>query len=214
MELRKLPPALAVISPTRRDLLIAIKVRGEARVEELSRALSITPSAVRQHIASLEADGLLAHRAVKGKPGRPKFVFRLTPASEAFFPRNYEGLVGDLIDILNEEDPALVGKVFERRAERRLARIKERLQGKPLGDRVRELVSLLQDEGYLADLEPTPDGGYRIVEHNCALLAAAEHSPLVCESELRFFRRALPDASIERVARIVDGSARCAYEIR
>lgn len=214
VELRTLPPALAVLSPTRRELLIAIKLRGEARVEELSRELSITPSAVRQHIAALESDGLLSHRAIKGKPGRPKFVFRLTPTSEAFFPRNYEGLVGDLIDILEEEDPSLVGKLFERRAERRLARIRERLQGRPLGERVREIVNLLEDEGYLAELEPTADGGFRIVEHNCALIVAAERSGLVCDSELHFLRQALPDARVERVARIVDGGYTCAYEVR
>jgi predicted ArsR family transcriptional regulator len=47
---------------TRRQLLEVLKRRGEARAEELAEALDVTVSAARQHLAALQAAGLVAHR--------------------------------------------------------------------------------------------------------------------------------------------------------
>ena len=55
---------------------------------------------------------------------------------------------------------------------------------------------------------------WRIVEHNCAIWAVALRYGQACTSELDFIRTVLPEADVERVAHMVAGARRCAYEVR
>src|SRR2546429_4523338 len=50
-------PSLAGLSVSAREVVLALKKRGEARASEIAAALGITPSGVRQHLSALRADG-------------------------------------------------------------------------------------------------------------------------------------------------------------
>ena len=199
---------------TRRTILATLKMRGEARAEELATALAVTPSAMRQHLSALSAEGLVDHRQVKGSPGRPKHVYHLSPAAEGLFPKAYGELTNELLDYVEEADPALIERVFARRRQRRIEGAKARLAGKSFAERVNELGRILDEDGYLAQVEPDGAGGFRVVEHNCAILSVASKYGQACSSELEFIRAALPDADIERVKHMMAGAFVCAYEVR
>jgi len=204
---------LDTMPPTRRALLDAIKRQGEARADELAAKLGITVSAVRQHLAALQADGLVEHREVRAGPGRPHHDYRLSERGDNLFPRRYASIVTDLLVEAEAEDPALVERMFERRRVRRVERAKERLAGKSFPERVAELTRLLDEDGYLAEVVPQDDGTFRIVEHNCAILAVARRYGAACGTELEFIREVLPDARVERVAHLLSGGHVCAYEV-
>jgi DeoR family suf operon transcriptional repressor len=195
-------------------LLLSLKRTGEARAEELADALEITTSAVRQHLAALSGEGLVAHEERRGGPGRPKHVYRLTEAAEALFPKRYGDLAAELLEYVGDSDPALVERLFAKRRQRRIANAKTRLAGKPFADQVAELTKILDEDGYLAAVEPMPDGSYRIVEHNCAILEVARQYGHACSSELEFIRKALPSATVERVQHMMAGAHVCAYEVK
>jgi DeoR family suf operon transcriptional repressor len=199
---------------TRQELLLTLKRTGGARAEELAGALAITPSAVRQHLTSLSADGLVAYEERRGGPGRPKHVYRLTESAEALFPKRYGDLASELLDYVEDADPAMVERLFAKRRQRRIANAKTRLAGKPFADQVAELTKILDEDGYLAAVEVMDDGSYRIVEHNCAILEVARNYGHACSSELEFIRKALPAASVERVQHMMAGAHVCAYEVR
>jgi DeoR family suf operon transcriptional repressor len=205
--------SLAALPATRRALLTAVKRRGEARATELAGDLGITVSAIRQHLAGLGADALVDHRDERSGPGRPKRLYRLTERGDELFPRTYGELTTELLAYAEEEDPELVERLFERRRQRRVERAKARLAGRPFGDQIEELTRILDEDGYLADSEALPDGTYRIVEHNCAILAVAMRYGHACGTELSFIREVLPDATVERVAHQLAGARTCAYEI-
>jgi predicted ArsR family transcriptional regulator len=200
------PGALRTLPATRRAMLQFIKEHGEARAEDMATALSITVSAVRQHLAGLEADGLLRHREERQGPGRPRFFYTLTESGELLFPRAYGELASELLDYVADESPELVERVFERRRARRVAGAQRRLAGLDLDEQVAELTRILDEDGYLASCEPAGDGGWRIVEHNCAILSVAARYGTACGTELDFLRSVLPDASVEPHV--------CAYEVR
>src|SRR5437763_1017750 len=80
----------------------------------------------------------------------------------------------------------------------------------PGPERIAELAGILDEDGYLAEHEPLPDGGYRVVEHNCAVLEVARRYGQACASELEFIRQALPEADVERVAHMMAGAFVCA----
>jgi predicted ArsR family transcriptional regulator len=162
-------PSLAGLSVSAREVVLALKKRGEARANEIAEALGITPSAVRQHLSALRADGLVAYRKIHAGPGRPKFAYFLTEPAEALFPKTYHELTNEFLEHLEEEDPELLVRLFERRRRRRVEATRERLADKTFDEKVATLARVLDEDGYLADFERRPDGTYLIREHNCAI---------------------------------------------
>jgi DeoR family suf operon transcriptional repressor len=205
--------SIDALAPARRALLTRIKREGEARAEDLANALGITTSAVRQHLQSLERAGYVEHRVLRAGPGRPKHVFRLTEVGDALFPRRYGELAGELLRTLAEDDPDALDRAFERRRARRVERARARLAGLDLPDRVAELARILDEDGYVAEALDDPDGGWRIVEHNCAILDVAVRYGAACGTEIDFLREVLPDAEVDRTSHIVSGAHHCAYRI-
>lgn len=192
----------------------ALKRAGEATVDELAAALGVTASAARQHLDGLAAQGLVAHRVESRGRGRPVHLYRLTRAAEPLFPKAYGGLTNELLDYVEEADPGLVDAVFDRRRQRRLDQARARLADRAsFADRVAELARILDEDGYLAACEALPDGSFRIVEHNCAVLDVAERYGQACSSEIAFLRQALPEATVERVSHMIAGAHSCAYSV-
>ncbi len=207
-------PTLASVSAAAREVLLALKKCGEARAEEIAEALGITPSGVRQHLSPLRAEGLVTYRKIHAGPGRPKFAYRLTDSAEDLFPKTYHEFTNELLEHIEEEDPELLVRIFERRRQRHLKAARKRLAGKSLDEKVAMLVRILDEDGYLADFERRPDGTYLINLHNCAIWRVAVRYGLACSTELEFLREALPEAEIDRVAHKVAGAYVCAYEVR
>jgi DeoR family suf operon transcriptional repressor len=204
----------ATPSTTRRAILLCIKKRGEARAEDLAAALGITPSAVRQHLSGLLGEGLVAVREQRGGAGRPKFFYSVTQAAEPLFPKTYGELTNELLDYLDDEEPEMVERMFDRRRGRRADAARSRLAGKSFEARVAELARILDEDGYLASVERSDDGVWRIVEHNCAILEVALRYGQACSSEIGFLREVMPDAVIDRVSHMASGQHHCAYEVR
>jgi DeoR family suf operon transcriptional repressor len=206
--------AFALLPETRREILRHLKRAGELRAEELAETIGMTASGMRQQLAGLVAEGYVTLRQVRLGPGRPKHVYRLTAAGENLFPRRYGDLVGDLLETAQAEDPSFVERLFDRRRERRLERARARMTEPDLASRVAAIAAILDEDGYLAGAEPLPDGGWLIVEQNCAIFDVAVRCGTACSSELAFLREALPDTEIRRVSHMVAGAPHCAYEVR
>jgi len=207
-------PPLATMPTTRRAILMALKRNGTMRAGELAALLGVTVAAVRQQLARLGEDGLVTHHRDAEGRGRPAHAYALTPAAEGLFPKRYGDLTTELLGYLGGPDSAEVNALFERRRRRRLAEARRRLAERPLEIQVAELARILDEDGYLADVQPLEGGGWRITEHNCAILSVATGFRQACSSEIGFIRDALPGARVERVAHLMDGAHVCAYEIR
>jgi DeoR family suf operon transcriptional repressor len=204
---------LEELGAPRRALLLALRREGEASAETLASRLGITPSAVRQQLRGLAARDLVTHRDERAGPGRPRRRYRLGPAAQALFPSAQGDLGAELLGYIEDEDPALLARVFERRRDARVADAQARLAGRDFAGRVEELSRILDEAGYLADFERRADGSFRITEHNCAILGVARRHGHACTTELSFLREVLPGASVERVSHIASGDHACVYVI-
>lgn len=203
--------ALSNLPESRRQIVEHLKRHGESDARRVAEVVGITVAGARQHLTALERDGLLHHRQARRGPGRPLHLYRLTEAGDALFPRNYVELTNELLDYVGDEDPALLTRIFERRAERRLARARARMDGLDFAAKVGVVATILDEDGYLADFAPHPDGGFVITEHNCAVLGVALRHGHACSSELDFLRDALPEAEVTRIAHRIAGGHVCAY---
>jgi predicted ArsR family transcriptional regulator len=190
-----------------------LKRAGEASTERLSEFTGITPSGARQHLTALEQDGFITHRNDRDGRGRPRKIYRLTASGDALFPRAYIELTNELLEYVEDEDPDLLGRIFDRRGARRLERARLRTQELPFPERVAEIARILDEDGYLADFVAQDDGTFLIREHNCAVLAVAERYGHACSTELTFLQALLPDAEVIRVAHRIAGGHICAYHV-
>ena len=204
--------ALTGMSRPRSSLLCAMKTSGEATAEGLAAELGLTVAAVRQQLAPLQQEGLVAHRDERSGRGRPRRWYCLTPAAETFFPKRYGQLANQLLGFIDEADPGLVRDAFNRRAEQRRVRAEARLGGLGFDAAVTELAAILDEDGYLARAEKVSDGFWRIAELNCAILDVARQHGSACATELEFIRSVLPGASVERVSHLLSGGRSCSYE--
>jgi predicted ArsR family transcriptional regulator len=206
--------ALGSLPDTRRQIVEVLKRQGEADAAVIGGLLGITPSGIRQHLTALERDGLIAHRNERDGRGRPKHRYFLTLAGDALFPRNYVDLTNELLEYVEDEDPAMLQRIFDKRARRRLERGRVRVEGLPFRERVQTVAQILDEDGYLADFAERPDGAFVITEHNCAVLAVAIKYRHACSTELEFLQQLIPDATVTRIAHRIAGGHVCAYEVR
>lgn len=206
--------AMVDLSSAQRHVFIALKRRGEAPADELAEALGITPSAVRQHLTALKSAGLVASRQERGRPGRPADLYHSTDRGEALFSESSGDLSVELLGHIEEEDPELIPRVFERRRRRRVEQARDQLAGKSLDEQVTVLAKILDGEGYLADFDKLPGGSYRMNLHSCAIWAVASRYGQACTTELEFLREVLPETDVQRVAHKMAGAYVCGYEIR
>jgi DeoR family suf operon transcriptional repressor len=206
------PPA---VSEAQRAVLYAIRRRGEVTVEQLAEVLGMTVSGVRQHLATLTDDGLIASTELPRRPGqkgRLERTHHVTAAADPLFPKAYGELTNQLLGYL---PPEALASVFAQRRDDRIGSARARLAvHRSFAGRVRELATILDEDGYLASFEQVTRDQFLVTEHNCAILAVASKHPHACSSEIEFIRAALPEAEIERVTHMVSGGHSCSYEIR
>jgi DeoR family transcriptional regulator, suf operon transcriptional repressor len=203
------------VSAAQRNVLYAVRRRGEASVADVADVLGMTVSGARQHLTALADAGLLeagdAARA-PGQQGRSERCYRVAPAAEPLFPRAYGELTNQLLGYVPS---GAVARAFQHRRDDRIQAARVRLdRRRGFAAKVRELAKILDEDGYLATPEELPDGSFRIAERNCAIFAVAQEHPLACSTELEFLRAALPEAEIERVTHMIAGAHACCYEIR
>jgi predicted ArsR family transcriptional regulator len=196
-------------------ILFLLKTRGPMTAAVLAKSLRITPMGVRQHLASLTAEGLLTHTDERIGVGRPKRHWRLAVKAQARFPDSHAQMTVELLAAVRSVFGAGgLDRLIAERERETLARYKQGMRGaRTIPDRARRLADLRSEEGYMAECTAAPDGGILLVENHCPVCAAAQACQGLCRSELEIFRALLPGTSVERVDHILAGARRCAYRI-
>jgi predicted ArsR family transcriptional regulator len=143
--------------------------------------------------------------------GRPSHLYALTSQAEALFPRCYERLLLDALDMIVERGgPEAIDLLF---TQRRLALAQQyapRLQGKHPAERMAELVTILNEQGYMCEWAQNPDGSLELIEYNCPIDCAARDHPQACEHELQLYQEVL-GIPLTREETIAEGSNCCRY---
>ena len=199
---------------TRTKLVRFVKVKGRVAIRDISRALGITPMAVRRHVRWLHQAGLVQIEKAQGARGRPAHLCLLTDLGDALFPKAYDRFSADLIrGVALLDGEAKVEQLFEARKNQLLQKYEGRMAGKNGAARVQEAVLILCEEGYMAESCPLKPGTYRITEHNCAIVHIAREYPQVCHSELCFLAQML-GAEVQRESHALRGDSECSYLVQ
>jgi DeoR family suf operon transcriptional repressor len=197
-----------------RKLLVALKKAQPITVKQLADEFKITGNALRRHLKSLEASGLVRYRREARGVGGPRFAYSLTEMGEGLFPRAYAGPLAEALDIVRAERgiEGVVG-VFTRHWAALTDPVRDRMASLPLAQRAELLAELRTSQGYMAEAVAAGPGETVIREHNCAIREVAERFPEVCTAEALFFSELL-GAPVHREAHILSGCNACEYRVQ
>ena len=199
---------------SRERILQYLKEHGEATVDELAAVLRLTSVTVRHHLDILRSEGLVAVPAIRHRtsPGRPQYSYSLSEKATEHFPKNYCDLAAKLLDEVRAfHSPDTVNVFFEGVANRLSAAAPASVPGEALADRLDRAVSFLNDQGYVAQWEYTPEGCV-LRTCNCPYEALAGGNPELCSMDLTLVTN-LVGAVPQRLSRVVEGASSCAYLI-
>jgi predicted ArsR family transcriptional regulator len=173
------PPWNERFFATTRGQLILLLRRASRTVEELAQSLQLTDNAVRSHLATLERDGMVEQQGVRRGTGKPAFVYALTIEAERLFPKAYEPVLDQLLDVLQgQQSPAEVEDLLHA-AGRRLAGTIATPDG-DLGTRVRLAAETLTALGGLSDVVEAEES-FQIQGQRCPLGGLVSEHPQLCQ---------------------------------
>jgi len=169
----------------RRKRLLRYLLRNKtgASVDELAQAIGVTRTAVRQHLASLMRDGLVAPGAARPSGGRPQRLFALTDAGKEAFPRHYSWFAQLLVEEMAKEHGATGLRT-------RLGRIAAAVVGQmpprragTMRRNVAALAEVMDELGY--DARAAEEGSAPTIEaDNCIFHELAMKHPDICHFDL------------------------------
>jgi predicted ArsR family transcriptional regulator len=115
----------------------------------------------------------------RGSGGRrPAYIYELTPETEDLFPKAYEPVLRQLLDVLAGQLGPDESKALLRSVGRRIAE-EQTVPADGVHARLEAAVDVLNELGGLAELEER-DGSVIIRDYNCPLTAVVPAHPEVC----------------------------------
>lgn len=202
-------------APTREATLTLLLRQGQVSASALAEQLNISVQAMRRHLRTLEEEGLVESRAVSAGPGRPSNQWRLTKQGHQHFPDGSETFALDLLEsMVTSLPPETLATLLNSQALHKADLYRRQLGEGSLEERVRTLVQLRSDEGYVSEMVPAADGsGWCVNEYHCSVQRIAEEHPAVCDQELQVIRMTFQDCRVERVHWRLESGHSCGFQI-
>ena len=194
--------------------IMNLLLRHELSARSLAAELGVSPTAIRQHLDTLYARGLVARRKVVTGTSRPAFVYRLSPEGTGTFPKRYDLLLSLFVDVLLERHGVeWVAVLVQEAAQRLVQRVRPRFGDGDPERRWQRLVEWLEEElGWHADVR-MDDGHHEVVIHQCPFREVSRTQPAVCGVFFRTLIHALyADVNVEHVGSVT-GPACCQLRV-
>ncbi|WP_435852376.1 helix-turn-helix transcriptional regulator [Streptomyces sparsogenes] len=202
---------------TRNRVARSILDHGPSTAAELALRLELTQAAVRRHLDTLVADGVVEPRekrvyGARGR-GRPAKVFALTDCGRDAFDQAYDKLAVDALRWIEqsagggEAGRAAVAAFARARLAAQAAAYREAVEAAEPQSRAQALARALSADGYAATARSAPVGE-QLCQHHCPVAHAAERFPQLCEAETEVFSQLL-GTHVQRLATIAHGDGVC-----
>jgi predicted ArsR family transcriptional regulator len=151
-------------------------------VDELSKGLEITRNAVRQHLSSLEAAGLVTTGTTRPSGGgRPQQLYVLTELGSESFPRQYSWLAQLVVASVQREEGANMGKRLNDIGAGVAQQLRSQYPNLDTHEKkVEKLAEVMDQLGYNAKNTTVPGGQSTIEADNCVFHTMAAKDTEIC----------------------------------
>jgi predicted ArsR family transcriptional regulator len=137
-------------------LLDLLRSRGAMSVSDLTAAMDVTATAVRQRLVRLMGQGLIEREAIKAARGRPGHRYRLSDKGRRQAGSNFSDLTLALWqEVRAIKDPQVRGGLLKRLAKTLAGMYGGRLDGRNIGERMRGVTELMNERNVPFTLEHT-----------------------------------------------------------
>jgi predicted ArsR family transcriptional regulator len=186
---------------------------GPSSVQDICQELDITATAVRQRLVRLQNLDLVSREVVHAKRGRPHHKYYVTHAGRRNLGDNYESLAPALwASIMSIEESDVRQRVIGRIRMAMVSRYGRHVdESSPLTDRLEQLRSALESEGYQVECDHTKTLPI-LRETNCPYLDLAQTNPEICKLECDVFAEVL-DAEVHQTTHCLDGHYCCEFQV-
>ena len=203
---------------TRLRILQLLQKNVNDTVDGLAKAIGLAPATIRRHLDILQRDRLVAFEEVRKKTGRPEYSFYLTEDGQESLPKDYDLLLGMLIqelaslpveDTNGRDGEQILTLVFQRLSTNLWRQYEDQMEGKDLEHRLSALMGLLGRQDFFPEAEVV-DGVLRIRLLNCPFRSVALQNKAVCSFDSNLIS-AMLDMELARDACIHEGDTGCMY---
>ena len=193
------------------DLLDLLRCDGPLGVVELAEVVEVTPTAIRQRLSRLLAQGLIEREVERCGRGRPRHRYRLTNKGLRLTGSNFTDLALALWAQLNtiedqEIRSELVGRVVKALAED----YAKEVRGVTVSDRMKSLAGLLSRRRVPFSVDGPPLEPV-LTAHACPYPDLAETDPSICNLERMLFSELLGEEVELRQCK-EGGRTRCQFQ--
>jgi DeoR family suf operon transcriptional repressor len=182
-------------------------------LEELVGAVSLSRTAVNQHLLALESQGFVRKSTPRKTAGRPQHVYVLTEVGANLFPKQYSWFSKMLLQTLRAQvGEDQVSKYMFDLGVSLSAPLIPRLVGKNRAERIDEIVKIMNETGFVAKTF-APSGSEKLprVEcRNCVYHDLSKDYPEVCRFDIGFLS-GLMGAEVEHQACMQRGGDACRF---
>lgn len=178
---------LAMLGTRQQELLsLLLRNKGGLTVDELSEQLAITRNAVRQHLAALEKDGLVAKDAVRPSGGRPEQLYILTEIGKEQFPRHYSWFAQLMVESIKHDagESGLWERMAAMGTEVAAQLLRQHPELKTRQNKVEKLTEIMAQLGYNTQASVAEKSTSMIEADNCIFHNLAAKNPEICQFDL------------------------------
>lgn len=162
--------------------ILKLLIRQELAADDLAGRLQVSGAAVRQHLDTLRALGLVDRRKLITQPSRPTYLYRLSAEGRRIFPKRYDLLLGLVVQsLLDRHGPAAVAEVIEAAAGRLAAQVRGRFATASERERWDLLLAWLEETlDWHAEAVEEGTAGRRVTIYQCPFQDVSREHPAVC----------------------------------
>jgi DeoR family suf operon transcriptional repressor len=182
-------------------------------VDELTRLLGITRTAVNQHLLALERSGYIVKDKLTKTGGRPGYTYVLTEQGLDLFPKQYAWFSQLLLDSLKQQLGSIgLGKYLGKLGTDLSANLKQRMENAGSHERrIAEAANILQELGY--DAAVNEEGTVPTIDaHNCVYHHLAKEHTEICQFDISLLSSLL-ESTIDHTSCMARGDHKCRFKI-
>lgn len=205
---------LEIIGKRQKELLeLLLGNKAGLTIDELAQRLRITRNAVRQHLAALGTDGLVAASGTRPSGGRPQQLYTLTDRGKEAFPRHYSWFARLAIESITREHGTT--GLRKRLVEMGTA-VGEQLRAQHTGPDTRQqkvatLAQVMDQLGYNSRTAAASDKAPVIEADNCVFHELAMKNPEICQFDLAMMG-ALTESKVDHQECMARGGNICRFK--
>lgn len=216
MLLKKMPAMPDSLTTSRHQILLSLlENKVGMHIDELSKHLNISRTAVQNHFLMLEKQGLIRKHTRYKTMGRPSVSYVLTDKGTAYFPKHYS-LFSNLLlqELKNEMGADQLVAYMQKLGENLASQYRSRFEGLGEDKRIDTLFELMQELGFHAKLHRNSiTSTVEINAYNCIYHDIAQQFHEICTLDISMMETLL-NKPMELGSCMAKGDGVCCLRMR